>query len=246
MEEQIKLNQIAVLARVDNIPTLSAEAVEDRVEVNGQSITRASLLSMVQNPIQEMQASWVLGMEDLHSQMRGIRADQILIQTSGPSRAGAGAGPETDFEPGTRLLSRPHRWGPNGAYHPIPQDYEFLPYNVEVHWNYWHFGDTQNNIGPHKWIDHQKDLYCFPPMIKKLFSAVKQVILKIIDLLPLQYKPITRINSDSGFTYGYKLLIQLVYTNIPTRYTDKQITTVYENLLKYNKKIRDSNRDNRD
>ena len=39
MEEQIRLNQIAVLARVDNIPTLSAEAVEDRVEVNGQSIT---------------------------------------------------------------------------------------------------------------------------------------------------------------------------------------------------------------
>jgi hypothetical protein len=225
VEEKQDSNQTRLLEAMKELPTLSAEAVEDRVELAGQSITRASLLSMVQNPLEQFSAS-IIG---LQSEVQGLRNQQNFTQAAGPDSTESGSG--------FQRITHPFRWGEGNRArsHPIPHNYKFNIYNALTHWNMWHYGDKANHSGPHKLIRSELDLYSFPIYEKVKFSKICKVINEILAYIPLEYKPITLPSSDAAFDVGIKRLLQTLYPQIPPRHGDLTLTTLYEKLRIYNK-----------
>ena len=126
------------------------------------------------------------------------------------------------------LTNRNHySWG--GRYHPVPVNYSVPKYSIRDHWVLWHFGNSTENIAPHKHILDSLDL-CNKTERANM-SKIRMVMEKVLELAAIEGNVVNLDNEAEAFKNGFDKLLQMLYNNI-NKCKNIRIPTIYDLMMK--------------
>jgi hypothetical protein len=126
------------------------------------------------------------------------------------------------------LTARNHySWG--GRYHPVPVNYSVPKYSIRDHWILWHFGNSTENIAPHKYILDTLDL-CNKTERANM-SKIRMVMEKVLELATMEGNEVNWNNEAEAFNNGFDKLLQMLYNNA-NKSKNVRIPTIYDLMMK--------------
>ena len=128
-----------------------------------------------------------------------------------------------------------HRWPGSDVFHTVPYGFIWPSYTVNTMWNLWFLGDANRRIQPFKLICPKFDL--MKNVCKTNRSHTQRIMKKLIELaiasnMINNEREITEMNMQRIYDYSYPLLLQMLYSSVPTRPEDILLSTLYNRMPK--------------
>jgi hypothetical protein len=221
-------------SKFEELPNNCADAVENRVQINQQTLTVSGIKDVINTWFEPSITSI---MDEIKS-LRQIGISQVNYNNNNNNNNDLTANNNTAFN----ILCY------DGKFHLVEKQFIFPSYNLDIMWNLWFNGDLSKNIPPLRRLEHFKgDLNCTINNVdytkKNLtnFSRTKTVINIMLEIAKSNEMVLlldANDNADNNslkniYQYSYPLLLLRLYKNkIPKRQNDINIYTLYNKISK--------------